>query len=186
MDHLEEKLKNIVLAGIGAIVHTVEKSRDAIVNFAGSEQGKELAEKGEKAVQGVVDAGTQAFHKVKEALSEVELKERMHKEKERLGSLARQLNELSPEQLEVLETLRVELREKPPEASFGPAEGKDPASEAAIGKPGVTESGFVPPHGEDGKGRAFTPTAPDDEQNVRQLQTNEMNEHLKQNTPPDF
>ena len=103
MDHLEEKLKNIVLSGIGAIANTVEKSRDAIVDFVSSDKGKSLADKGGEVVQSAVDAGTKAVQKVKDMISEAELNDRIKKEKERLKTLAKQVHELSAEQKEVFE-----------------------------------------------------------------------------------
>lgn len=197
MDQLDDKIRKIVMTGIGAIVETVEKSKDAIVEFAGSDQVKALADKGEKAVQSAIDQGGKAVKKVKEALSEAEVKDRIKKEKDRLNSLARQVSELSQEQLEVFETLLKQIKEKPPETSFGPLEGKHAESEEALGKPGVSESQFDPegddlqnPNlGEKAKRdplKVFSPTAPDDDQNVRRQQANTMNEHLKQNVPPDF
>ena len=197
MDQLEEKLRKIVLAGIGAIASTVEKSKDAIVEFAGSDQAKNLADKGEKMVQSAIDAGSQAFKRVKDALSEAEVNERVRKEKERLKSLAQQVRDLSEDQREVFDTLLKELKEKKTETSFGPAEGKHPPSEDALGKPGVTESDFDLPHDNlrdpnlieklrKANHVHFTPTAPDDEHNAKRVQTNTMNEHLKQNVPPDF
>ncbi|NLW20402.1 MAG: hypothetical protein GXY84_03405 [Clostridiales bacterium] len=183
MDQLDDKLRNIVLAGIGAVVQTVEKSRDAIADFAKSAEAKSLADKGEKAVQSAVDAGAQALKKVKDAITEAELNDRVRKEKDRLKNLARQVHELSAEQTEVFDELLRRLREKPPEMSFGPIEGKDPPSEEALGPPGVSGAAQVPQN--DGK-KPYSPTSPDDEYNVRRIQTNVMNEHLKQNVPPDF
>lgn len=189
MDQLEEKLRKIVMTGIGAIVETVEKSKDALAELAGSEQVKNLANKGEKAVQSAVDAGAQAVNRVKSALSEAELNDKIRREKERLKNLAQQVSDLTRDQMEVFETLLKQIKEKPAEMSYGPVEGKDPPSEEALGKPGVTESAFVPKPGDTGKAKKpehFSPTAPDDEHNIRRLQTNTMNEHLKQNVPPDF
>ena len=197
MDQLEEKLRKIVLAGIGAIASTVEKSKDALVEFAGSDQAKSLADKGEKMVQSAIDAGSQAYKRVKDALSESEVKERVRKEKERLKGLAQQVRDLSEDQREVFDAMLAELKNKKAETSYGPAEGKHPPSEDALGKPGVTESDFDLPHDNIrdpnllGKSRKVpfdpvTPTAPDDEHNSKRVQTNTMNEHLKQNVPPDF
>lgn len=189
MDQLEEKLRKIVMTGIGAIVDTVEKSRDALAEFAESPQVKNLASKGEKAVQSAVDAGAQAVSRVRSAITEAEVNDRIRKEKERLKNLAQQVSDLTKDQAEVFETLLKQIREKPPEMSYGPIEGKDPLSEEAIGKPGVTESAFVPKPEVAAKSKApehFSPTAPDDEHNIRRLQTDSMNEHLKQNVPPDF
>lgn len=195
MDNLDDKLRKIVMAGIGAIAETVEKSRDAIAGFAGSDQAKALADKGEKAVQSVVDAGSQAFKKVKSALTEAEVNERVRKEKERLKGLAAQVRDLTEDQLEVFEDFLKQLR-KEPERSYGPKEGKDPASEDALGKAEVQESDFDPPLDDprnpyDGKVKKgpldpVTPTSPDDEHNIKRMQANTMNEHLKQNVPPDF
>ncbi|HHT07619.1 MAG: hypothetical protein ACOYI6_07885 [Christensenellales bacterium] len=190
MDHIEEKLKNIVLAGIGVIANTVEKSKDAIVDFVSSDSGKSLAQKGEQVVQSAVDAGSKAYQKVKDALSEAELRDRMKAEKERLKSLAKQVHALSDDEKEVFESYLNKYQTEPEPTSFGPEEGKDPKSEEALGKPGVTESAFDPPEGSQPSKKSsqqpLTPTAPDDEENVKRMQTNTMNEHLKQNVPYDF
>ncbi|NLM86748.1 MAG: hypothetical protein GX171_08660 [Clostridiales bacterium] len=197
MDQLDDKIRKIVMTGIGAIVETVEKSKDAIVGFAGSDQAKALVDKGEKAVQSALDSGSKVVKKVKDALSEAEVKDRVKKEKERLTNLAKQVSELSPDQLEVFEALVKNFKEKPQETSFGPLEGKHPQSEEALGKPGVTESDLDPDPddmtspdlAEKAKHdplKPVTPTAPDDEQNAKRQQANAMNEHLKQNVPPDF
>lgn len=188
MDQLDDKIRKIVMTGIGAIVETVEKSKDAIVGFAGSDQAKALVDKGEKAVQSALDSGSKVVKKVKD---------RVKKEKERLTNLAEQVSELSPDQLEVFEALVKNFKEKPQETSFGPLEGKHPQSEEALGKPGVTESDLDPDPddmtspdlAEKAKHdplKPVTPTAPDDEQNAKRQQANAMNEHLKQNVPPDF
>ena len=183
MDHLEEKLKNIVLSGIGAIANTVEKSKDAIVDFVSSDKGKSLADKGGEVVQSAVDAGTKAVQKVKDMISEAELNDRIKKEKERLKALAKQVHELSAEQKEVFDAYLGKLKESPWDKSYGPDEGKDPQSEEAIGKPGVNDEEFFP-RADSHKDKS--PIAPDDEQNVKRMQTNTMNEHLKQNVPYDF
>lgn len=112
MEQWEDRVRRIVMAGIGAIAGTVEKSRDAIVKFAGSEQARNLADKGEKAVQSVVDAGEKAFEKVKGAISEADLKERVRRETQRLKSLAAQLHGLSDEQREVVDAMVQDLRDK--------------------------------------------------------------------------
>lgn len=197
MDNFDEKLKQIVLAGIGAIANTVEQTRDAIVQFSGSQQAKDLAKKGEEAVQSAVDAGSQAIKKVKDAFSEAEQAEQAKKEAERLKKLARDLHGLSPDHRAQVDALLAKLSEDPYESSFGPAEGKDPQSEEALGPPGVSGLGKVPfPDSKqdpatDQKSRkdplgTYSATAPDDDHNVRRIQTDAMNEHLKQNVPPDF
>ncbi len=185
MDHIEEKLKNIVLAGIGAIANTVEKSKDAIVDFVSSDSGKSLAQKGEQVVQSAVDAGSKAYQKVKDALSEAELKDRMKAEKERLKSLAKQVYTLSEDEKEVFDSYLKKYQTEPEAVSFGPEEGKDPKSEEALGKPGVTDVEFGQPTKEPSQ-QPLSPTAPDDEDNVKRMQTDTMNEHLKQNVPYDF
>lgn len=184
MDNLEDKIKKIVLTGVGAIVDTAEKTKDAIAGFVKSEQAQELADKGEKAVQSALDAGNQAFKKVKELITEADLKERVRKEKERLSNLAKEVGELSAQQLEVFKHFLNEHKKKSAEEKLK-QEGKDPQSEEALGDPEVKEKDSVPDPTPKSK-EPFTPTAPDDDLNMGNLQTNAMNEHLKQNVPPDF
>ncbi|NLX83177.1 MAG: DUF810 domain-containing protein [Clostridiales bacterium] len=186
MDHIEEKLKNIVLAGIGAIANTVEKSKDAIVDFVSSDSGKSLADKGEQVVQSAVDAGNKAYQKVKDALSETELRNRMNTEKERLKALAKQVHALTDDEREVFTTYLKKYQTEPAPVSFGPEEGKDPKSEEALGKPGVSDTVFGQPQDKKSSNQPLSPTSPDDEGNVKRMQTNTMNEHLKQNVPYDF
>lgn len=111
MDNLEEKIKKIVMTGVGVVVDTAEKTKDAIVGFVNSDQAKELADKGEKAVQSALDAGNKAFTKVKEMFTEAELKERVAREKERLTSLAKQVGALTEQQLEVFNELLQQYRD---------------------------------------------------------------------------
>ena len=117
MDNFEEKIKKIVMTGVGAVVDTAEKAKDAIVGFAKSDQAKDLAHKGEKAVQSALDAGNKAFEKVKEIITDAELKERVAREKERLTSLAKQVGELTEQQLEVFNELLKQYRDSHSDSS---------------------------------------------------------------------
>jgi hypothetical protein len=51
VDSFEENLKKVVTTSIGAIISTVEKSRDAIMEFARSEKANEFSQKGEEVLQ---------------------------------------------------------------------------------------------------------------------------------------
>lgn len=184
MDNLEDKLKKIVMTGVGAIVGAAEKTKDAIADFVTSDTAKDLADKGEKAVQSALDAGNKAFTKVKDLMTEGELKDRVEKEKARLTNLAKQVAELDAQQLDVFNDLLEEYRDTHPTDNSNP-EGKDPQSEEAIGTPEVKEMDQVPaPTAKSDE--PFTPTAPDRDLNTTNLQANAMNEHLNQNVPPDF
>lgn len=163
---------------------TAEKTKDAIVGFVNSDQARDLADKGEKTVQSALDAGNKAFGKVREMISEADLKVRVQKEKERLSALAKQVSELSAQQLDAFNDILEEYRDSHP-TNNEEDKAKDPDSEAAIGDPEVKEKDQVPDPTLKSK-EAFTPTAPDDDLNIGSLQTNAMNDHLKQNVPPDF
>ena len=193
MDPFEENLKRIVTTSLGAIISAVEKTGDAIMEFARSEKAKELSQKGEEALQNVLDAGSQAVNKVREAAAAADESEKTRREKAKLVDLAYRLHSLDTSRREELDRLLKEL-EKAQSATR--SAGADLPDEG-IGKPGVTESDFdldlnMPgkPTGEKSAGRdplaSATPTSPDDDQNVRRSQTNNMNVHLKQNVPPDF
>lgn len=193
MDPFEENLKKVVTASLGAIISTVEKSRDAIMEFARSEQAKELSQKGEEALQSVLDAGSQAVNKVREAVTAADENEKARREKARLVDLAYKLHSLDASRREELDRLLNDLEK----AKTPPTEGGNDMPDDGIGKPGVTESDFDKdttlsgkPKNKKSGGRdplaSATPTSPDDDQNVRRSQTNNMNVHLKQEVPPDF
>lgn len=102
---LDEKIKNIAMAGIGAVVDIVEKSRDVLAEFANSDKAKEWAQKGEEAVHSVAEAGTQALQKVKNALSEAELKNKADKQMIYLKELAQKVSRLGKEEREMFQNL---------------------------------------------------------------------------------
>ena len=193
MDSFEENLKKVVTTSIGAIISTVEKSRDAIMEFARSEKANELSQKGEEALQSVLDAGGQAVNKVREAVAAVDENEKARREKAKMVDLAYKLQSLDASKREELDRLLDDLKK----AKTPPTEGGTDVPDDGIGKPGVTESYFdreitMPDKSEPKKpaGRdplaSATLTSPDDDQNVRRSQTNNMNVHLKQDVPPDF
>ena len=195
MDNLEQKLRKIVMTGIGAIVDTVEKSREAIKGFAQSEQANDLEKKGEDAVRDAMDFGNKAVKQVKNAFSDAEIRQQMDKEKAYLSDLARKVKSLSDDQRDVMDGLMRDMDKK---------DGQDSHHETdeehqGIGKPGVTESEYdrgmeERPYQRCGSGPCETddlvdcptPTAPDDEANAKRSQTNHMNDHIKQNVPRDY
>lgn len=198
MSTWDEKIKHIVMAGIGAVVETVEKSKEAITSFVDSEQAKKLASKGEEAVQSVADATSSTYQKIVDKIGEAEFQERIKWERNKLMNLASQVSALTPAQYEVfssmLEDLKAKARVKEERIRTG-----DAASEEAIGTDGVVDSPFDPQvdtssyQAKDGDLHQYkdplaksTPTSPDDDMNARIVQTDNMNEHLKQSTPRDF
>jgi hypothetical protein len=191
VDSFEENLKKVVTTSIGAIISTVEKSRDAIMEFARSEKANEFSQKGEEVLQSVLDAGGQAVNKVREAVAAVDENEKARREKARLVDLAYKLHSLDASKREELDRLLDDLKK----AKTPPTKVGTDMTDDGIGNPGVTESGFdrnttlagMPgckkPGNRDPLASA-TPTSPDDDQNVRRSQTNNMNVHLKQDVPP--
>ncbi len=197
MENLDEKLKRIVMAGIGGIISSVEKSRDAIIGFAESELAQDLAQKGEKAVGTAVQAGGRAVKTAIDALKEAGRQDAQSDRKAHLTWLARQIHGLRPDERAAVHAMVGEMD------GIGDGAAEKAAEETAgddehIGKPGVTESEYdleIKRPGRDGDqpGKtasdplsSATPTAPDDDLNVKRSQTNNMNEHLKQAVPPDF
>lgn len=204
-----DALKKIVMSGIGAIVTGVEKSRDAIRDFMNSDLAQGLAEKGEKAVQAAVDAGSKAVHAAAEAgskaveqvrgvFAEPEAQKEKRREATRLADVAYLYHALSAQQRDEVQRMVGELDQIARDAEAKKEAGEEALPDDGIGKPGVTDTDFdldakYPPKGKkaavnpaDDPLAYASPTAPDDDLNVRRSQTNNMNEHLKQNVPPDF
>lgn len=192
MDNLEQKLKDIVMTSIGAIVHTAQKVKEAAKDFVDSDTAKEFAKKGEEAVNQVASMGGKAVDAVKKAFTDADIQEKVEKERARLTNLAKQVSELSEKQREVFDHFLKEQEE------LAKKEAENVDLGDGLGRPGVNESAFDPQVNEKSYDHPQTsrkpsdpldrptPTAPDDEHNVRTAQTNTMNEHLKQNVPPDF
>ena len=188
MAGLDKEIRKIIMASIGAITETVEKSKDAIENFVQSEGVKNMAEKGEGVFHSAVDMGRKAVDKVKQTFTEDEIEEKVRQEKERLTRLAREVRQLNAAEREIFNRL-VEDGE---EAFYTGEEG--------IGKPGVHDSPrdfqvdpntYRPkaevPYEEtiDDPDRP-TPTAPDDDMNTSKVKSNNMNNHSPQNVPPRY
>lgn len=173
MAGLEKEIRRIIMAGLGAIGNTVEKSKDAIEGFVRSDGLKNMAEKGEDMFHSAVEMGKKAVNKVKDSFTEDEIEQKVREEKERLTRLAREVRQLGPEERRILDRLVADGEN----AVFSGDEG--------IGKPGVNESPHdleADPHDPDGP----TPTAPDDDRNTAKVQTRHMNDHIQQNVPPEY
>lgn len=198
MDNLEQKLRKIVMTGIGAIVDTVEKSKDAIKGFAQSEQVSDFAKKGEEAVKDAVALGNKAVNHVKNVFTDAEIADKMEKEKAKLTDLAKKVDALSKDQRDVFESLLKDLHE----AKSCDVCGMETPNEEdlqGVGKPGVTESDFDLEVDDQSYSRCAsepgkphdpqdcpTPTAPDDDENAKRSQTRNMNDHIKQSIPLDY
>ena len=135
MENLDEKLKRIVMAGIGGIISSVEKSRDAIIGFAESELAQELAQKGEKAVETAVQAGGRAVKTAIDAVKDIGKQDAQGDRKAHLAFLARQIHSLDQDERAAVHAMVWEMDGKNTGAS------KKAADEACgedehIGKPG--------------------------------------------------
>ena len=188
VDDFEEKVRMIVTMGIGAVISGIEKSREAVVAFTQSELARELSRRGEDAVRTAAEAGGKAAETVKKAFQDAGARA----QEERLEALAREIRRLSPEQRARVHAMVSQTDEGEDEETPAPPPPDQGVEGEGIGKPGVTESAFdLEPagHGEEAAKDPLsspTHTAPDDDLDVRRSQTNNMNEHLKQNVPPDF
>ncbi len=180
---LDKEIRKIIMAGLGAISNTVEKSKDAIEEFVHSDGVKNMAEKGEGVFQSAVELGKKAVDKVKDTFTEDEIEQKVRAEKERLTRLAREVRQLGEEERKIF----ARLVDEGEHASFSDEEG--------IGQPGVTDSPFdldvnrttyrpkpSQPHGMDHP----SPTAPDDDANTSKVKTQNMNKHIQQNVPPEY
>ncbi len=185
---LDKEIRKIIMAGLGAITDTVEKSKDAIENFVQSDGVKNMAEKGEDLFQSAVDMGKKAVDKVKKTFTEDEIEEKVREKKERLTRLAREVRQLSAAERAIFNRL-VDDGE---EAFYTGEEG--------IGKPGVQDSPYdlevnsntyrpkaeIPYEATQDNPDRPTPTAPDDDLNTSKVKSNNMNEHIPQNVPPRY
>ncbi|NLG56861.1 MAG: hypothetical protein GX540_00460 [Clostridiales bacterium] len=188
MAGLDKEIRKIIMAGLGAITDTVEKSKDAIENFVQSDGVKNMAEKGEDLFQSAVDMGKKAVDKVKKTFTEDEIEEKVREKKERLTRLAREVRQLSAAERAIFNRL-VDDGE---EAFYTGEEG--------IGKPGVQDSPYdlevnsntyrpkaeIPYEATQDNPDRPTPTAPDDDLNTSKVKSNNMNEHIPQNVPPRY
>lgn len=181
MASLDKEIRKVIMAGLGAISNTVEKSKDAIEEFVQSDGVKHMVEKGEDVFQSAVELGRKAVDKVRDTFSEDEIEEKVREERERLTRLAREIRQLGAEERAILDKLISE--------DDGDAEG---AGDEGIGKSGVHESPFdleaeprpADPH--KAKPDHPSPTAPDDDANTSKVQTRSMNEHIQQQVPPEY
>jgi hypothetical protein len=196
MESFDDKLKRIVNASIGAITSAVEKSRDAIMDFAESERMKELSHKGEEVLAKVFDAGASAVDRVKGFAQNFDVKDEESRRKARLVDIAYKMQALTPEERQEVGRLVNDLDENT-RKSQEETEKTPEAPEGGIGEFGVKESAFdinarqVSDHpGEQASISTdplshTSPTYPEDELNSKRQQTNNMNEHLNQDVPPD-
>lgn len=173
MASLDKEIRKIIMAGLGAISNTVEKSKDAIEDFVQSDGVKNMAEKGEGVFQSAVELGKKAVDKVKDTFTEDEIEQKVREERERLMRLAREVRGLSADERKILNKLVDE------------GEGARFSGDEGIGQPGVKDS----PHDLDAdpsSPNSASPTAPDDDLNTAKVQTLHMNEHIQQNVPPEY
>lgn len=182
---LDKEIRKIIMAGLGAISNTVEKSKDAIEEFVHSDGVKNMAEKGEDVFHSAVELGRKAVDKVKDTFTEAEIEQKVREEKERLIRLAREIRQLGAEERKLLDRLVDE------------GEGTAFTGEEGIGQPGVTDSPYdleinpqtyrpvsVDPY--DLSPDHPSPTSPDDDANTAKVKTKHMNKHIPQNVPPEY
>ncbi|HSK69952.1 MAG TPA: hypothetical protein VLA21_11885 [Candidatus Limnocylindria bacterium] len=196
MESFDEKLKRIVNASIGAITSAVEKSRDAIIEFAESEKVKEFSEKGEQVLGKVFDAGASAVDRVKGFAQNIDARDEESRRKARLVDLAYRMQALTPEERQEVGRLVNDLEENMAKSERESSQTPE-APEGGIGQYGVKESPFDlkarqvnEHHGEEATISTdplahTSPTYPEDELNSKRQQTNNMNDHLNQGVPPD-
>lgn len=108
MAGLDKEIRKIIMAGLGAIGTTVEKSKDAIEEFVRSDGVKNMAEKGENLFQSAVELGKKAVDKVKDTFTEDEIEQKVREEREKLTRLAREIRGLNKDELKILNKLVAE------------------------------------------------------------------------------
>ena len=104
-ENFEDKILRIIKAGIGAVAETVEKSKDAISDFASKENVHNLANKGEQTLEQVKTFGAGAIEKVKKTWSEADIMGMVKSKSEKLRKLAQEVHELPDAEREAFNDL---------------------------------------------------------------------------------
>ncbi len=123
MADLEQKLKKLMMAGLGAVQKAADKSLEVAETLA--EKGKEvvddLAETGEKTYDTLKESGAQAVDKVRKTLDESEINFTVRKKADKLRNLAADYAALSEEERELVKELYRDIeKQKEPLAEEGP------------------------------------------------------------------
>lgn len=101
----EDKLRRAILAGIGVVADTVEKSRDAIASFTSKENIQTLAEKGEQTFEQVLSFGVEAIDKVKKTWTGSDIANIVKTRSAKIRSLAEDVHSLPPAERKVFDEL---------------------------------------------------------------------------------
>lgn len=177
-ESLEEKLLRIVKTGIGMAADAVEKSRDAISEFASKENMQNLADRGEEALEQVRSFSAGAIEKVKKTLSDADILGMVKSKSEKLRRLAQDVHNLPRAEREAFDELLRSMDESGP-AENGSLQSDEPFE---FGRREPSEHTEF----DEGAPDSPSPTAPDDEKNTAKIKANDVNEHLRQNVPPEY
>lgn len=179
MDSLEERVRRIVMAGIGAVADAAAKSKNAVSKLADEEKIRTLATKGEETLDSVKAFGSEAAERIRKSLSDAEIAHTVKAKADSIRSLARDVHNLSLEERKIFEDLLVGFDRGEELAEDGSLQSEE---EFSFGKtapsPSADLNGDHPP--------PFSPTAPDDDDNTNKIKTNDVNDHIPQSVPPDY
>ena len=108
MEDLEQKLRKIMMAGLGAVQKAADVSKDVIEN---------LAESGEKTYEQLKTSGAEAVQKVRQVLDENEFNLSIRKKADKLKNLAQDYTDLTPQERNLVEELfrGLEVEKQAPE-----------------------------------------------------------------------
>lgn len=177
-ESLEDKLLRIVKAGVGMVAETVEKSKEAISGFASKENVQNLASKGEQTLEQVKSFGTDAFERVKKTWTDADIMGMVKSKSEKLRKLAQEVHALPAEERGAFNDLLDRMD------AAGPAEDGSLHSDEPF-EFGRTQPSEYAEFAESAPDN-HSPTAPDDEANTAKIETNDVNDHIPQNVPPEY
>lgn len=175
---LDQKLKKLAMAGLGAVTNAVEKSRDVIADLSSKESIQNFADRGEEALEQVKAFGADTVQKVKQAWDSSELAASLKEKPENLHRLAQLVHELPEDDRKAFHQMLEDLDNAQPvedgslhsdEAfEYGKTEPSERVQEAAE----VAEKTSL--------------VTPNDEDNINRIRTDDVNDHIPQSVPREY
>ena len=177
-ESLEDKLLRIVKAGIGVVAETVEKSKEAIADFASKENVHNLANKGEHTLEQVKTFSSDAIEKVKKTWTDADIMGMVKSKSEKLRKLAQEVHALPEGEREAFNELLDRMDAACP-VEDGSLHSDEPFEFGRTQPSEYAEFAETAPDNP-------SPTGPHDEAKTAKIETNDVNEHIPQNEPPEY
>ncbi len=179
MDSLEDRIRRLVMAGIGAVADTVEKSKESVSRFADEQHIRDLASKGEETVESVRALGSEAIGRIRKSLSEADIACAAKASADRIRDLASAVHALPAVERQVFDEYLGHLDR-----------GEELREDGSLRSEEEFRFGKMQPSADadrDGDAHApLSPTAPDDDSNINKIRADDVNDHIPQSVPPDF